>query len=74
MLRETLKAHTDTITIRIPVKYVNHNLEILVFPIEEIENISNKKKSSKYNFSDLTGKIKWKGDAVLEQRKLRSEW
>lgn len=28
----------------------------------------------KYNFSDLAGKLKWKGDAVAEQRTLRDEW
>lgn len=74
MLREHLIAHTDTITIKIPPKYVNHNLEILVYPVEEVEKIINNKKSFKYNFSDLAGKIKWKGDAVAEQRKLRNKW
>lgn len=74
MLRENLRASTDTLTIRIPAKYVNHTLEVLVFPVEEIENLTNKNKSSGYNFSDLTGKIKWKGNAVSEQRKLRDEW
>lgn len=29
---------------------------------------------SRYDFSDLTGKLDWKGDAVQEQRKLRDEW
>ena len=28
----------------------------------------------KYNCSDLVGKLKWKGDAVAEQRRLREEW
>jgi hypothetical protein len=27
-----------------------------------------------YNFSELSGRLKWKGDAVEEQRKLRDEW
>jgi len=27
-----------------------------------------------YDFSDLVGKLQWKGDAVSEQRKLRDEW
>ncbi len=27
-----------------------------------------------YDFSDLTGQLKWSGDAVKEQRKLRDEW
>lgn len=28
----------------------------------------------KYDFSDLSGKLNWEGDAVLEQRRLRDEW
>ena len=27
-----------------------------------------------YDFSDLVGKLQWKGDAVEEQRLLRDEW
>jgi len=28
----------------------------------------------KYNFSDVVGKLEWRGGAVEEQRKLRDEW
>lgn len=28
----------------------------------------------KYDFSDLSGKLSWQGDAVAMQRKLRDEW
>ena len=28
----------------------------------------------KYDFSDLVGRLQWKGDAVAEQRSLRDEW
>lgn len=27
-----------------------------------------------YDFSDLAGGLRWQGDAVKEQRKLRDEW
>ncbi len=27
-----------------------------------------------YDFSELAGKLKWKGDAVKAQRNLRDEW
>lgn len=37
-----------------------------------------KQKSSistlKYSFSDLCGKLSWKGDAVAAQRSIRNEW
>lgn len=28
----------------------------------------------KYNFTDIAGKLSWKGDPVAAQRKLRDEW
>lgn len=28
----------------------------------------------KYDFSDLAGKLQWRGDAVAEQRRMRKEW
>ena len=28
----------------------------------------------RYSFRDLAGKLKWSGDAVAEQRRLRDEW
>ncbi len=27
-----------------------------------------------YDFSDVAGKLNWRGDAVAEQRSLRDEW
>jgi len=28
----------------------------------------------RYDFSDLAGKLEWKGDALVQQRQLRDEW
>jgi hypothetical protein len=28
----------------------------------------------RYDFSDISGKLQWEGDAVSVQRKLRDEW
>lgn len=33
-----------------------------------------KSRKSSYDFSDLSGTLEWKGDAVTEQRRLRNEW
>ncbi len=30
--------------------------------------------SGRYDFSDLVGKLLWRGDAVAMQRQLRDEW
>ena len=32
------------------------------------------KRSPNYRFSDLCGKLSWKGDAVATQRSIRDEW
>ncbi|MBK8568433.1 MAG: hypothetical protein IPN76_35290 [Saprospiraceae bacterium] len=29
---------------------------------------------NRYDFSDLAGKLEWKGDAVAQQRLMRDEW
>jgi hypothetical protein len=73
MLREIIKPHTDIITIQIPKEYIDHNIEVIVFPFEEIQKPA-KKKKMKYDLSDLTGKLKWNGNSVDEQRKIRDEW
>ncbi|MBE9235238.1 hypothetical protein IQ227_04065 [Anabaena aphanizomenioides LEGE 00250] len=36
--------------------------------------ISTDKKPKKYDFSDLMGRLNWRGDAVEMQRSLRDEW
>ena len=33
-----------------------------------------KTENQKIDFSDIAGKLSWKGDAVEEQRKIRAEW
>ncbi len=30
--------------------------------------------SARYDFSDLVGKLSWRGDALKEQRRIRDEW
>jgi hypothetical protein len=36
--------------------------------------VSDQHLSSRYNFSDLAGRLTWQGDAVATQRMLRDEW
>ena len=55
--------------IQLPSEYENRRLEVIVTTIDDPN--STKKK---YDFSDLSGKLEWKGDAISEQKKLRNEW
>lgn len=39
-----------------------------------ISSISKDTMETKYDFSDLVGKLSWKGNALVIQRELRNEW
>ncbi|MBE9201076.1 MULTISPECIES: hypothetical protein [unclassified Nodularia (in: cyanobacteria)] len=45
------------------------NIVVVLNPVS-----SNEEQKHRYDFSDLLGKLNWKGDAVAIQRTLRDEW
>lgn len=45
-------------------------VKIISEPTHQIKNAP----KPTYDFSDLSGKLQWKGDAVAEQQMLRNEW
>ena len=45
------------------------NVVVVMTPAESVTQ-----PKQKYNFSDLSGKLAWKGDAVKMQQALRDEW
>lgn len=45
------------------------NVVIVMTPAESVPQ-----SQQKYDFSDLSGKLAWKGDAVKTQQALRDEW
>ena len=51
----------------VPSAFSDMDIEVLAFPAQEA-------KARLYDFSDLAGKLAWRGDAVREQRALRDEW
>jgi hypothetical protein len=58
-----------TVEIELPEAYRNKKVKVTVTPLEETEE-----PPKKYDFSKFVGKLKWDGDALAEQRKLRDEW
>jgi len=70
-IRKIIENSSNSITIDLPEEYVNKKIEVLILHVEESNGQLTK---PKYDFSDLVGKLKWEGDAVAEQRKLRDEW
>jgi len=57
----------------VPTTFIDKNVEVVlvIHEKEDVVEISGKKK---FDFSDLYGKLEWKGDAFAEQKKIRSEW
>jgi hypothetical protein len=68
-IRKIVDTADNPLTIELPDEFKNRKVEIIILPIGEKED-----PNKVYDFSDLVGKLNWKGDAVAEQRKLRDEW
>ncbi len=68
-VRKIIEKASNPLSIELPEEYTNHKVEVIVLSLEEKEE-----PKKKYDFSDLVGKLKWEGDALAEQRKLRDEW
>ena len=66
-IRAIVHPKGKTVSITIPSEFIDLDIEIVAFPASE-------SKKAPYDFSGLAGKLKWRGDAVKEQRKLRDEW
>jgi hypothetical protein len=68
-IRKIIENATTPLMIELPESYQNKKVEVIILPLEE-----KKEPPEKYDFSDLIGKLEWKGDALAEQRRLRDEW
>ena len=55
------------VSVEIPREFSAYTCRVIVVPLQEV-------KKQNYDFSDIAGKLQWKGDAVAEQRRLRDEW
>jgi hypothetical protein len=69
-IRQIIEKASIPLMVDIPDEYKDRRVEVIVRPLDEPKEQPQKK----YDFSDLFGKLEWKGDAVAEQRKLRNEW
>ena len=53
----------------VPVELPAGTVELVL-----VVGVSPQPNGSKYNFTDVVGRLEWQGDALKEQRKLRDEW
>lgn len=68
-VRKIIDNYKNPLTIELPKDYENKKLEVIVMALDDAAN-----GTGKYDFTDLAGKLEWKGDALTEQKKLRDEW
>ena len=73
VLTQFIKPINGRITIAIPDDYADKELEVTIRPLPQ-NATSEATDENKYDFSDLVGKLQWKGDALKEKQKLRNEW
>jgi hypothetical protein len=71
-LRHIIKSTNKSLIIDLPEEYSNKELEVIIFPLIDDKKEAQQKK--KYDFSQFVGKLKWQGNALEEQKKLRNEW
>ncbi len=66
--RQIMHPNNTQLCVTVPESFVGLDLEVLVLPLPE------KPARKGYDFSDLVGQLKWVGNALEEQRRLRDEW
>ena len=66
-LERVVRPRRNRISLEIPRKFGKCTFRVVMIPFVEDEK-------PRYDFSDLVGKLQWKGDAVKEQRRIRDEW
>ncbi len=67
VLERIVRPKRNRVSFEVPKEYSQCVCKVIVYTVEE-------GKKPRYDFSDVVGKLRWKGDAVKEQRALRDEW
>ena len=67
VLERLVRPKRNRVSFEVPKGYSKYVCKVIVFPVEDGSRPT-------YDFSDIVGKLRWKGDAVKEQRALRDEW
>lgn len=70
-IRTQVRPRDGRVTVDIPPGYPQTLYELILLPVE---SAGNPEEGARHDFSDLAGRLQWKGDAVAEQRALRGEW
>jgi|SaaInl8_200m_RNA_FD_contig_31_1231472_length_535_multi_5_in_0_out_0_1 hypothetical protein len=68
-VRQIKKIAGNKLFLNIPKDFQQEQVEVIILPY-----YSKKQNKTKYDFSSFAGKLKWKGNAVKQQREIRNEW
>jgi len=81
MITINLKQRTKKnghLVLDVPTTLIEKDVDVIVVIREKDETLGEKNRGKKikkkYDFSQLYGKLEWKGNALAEQKKIRSEW
>ena len=67
-MNKILHPKSDKLSIQLSPDMVDTDVEVVIMPLRE------QRRKKAYDYTNLAGKLQWRGDAVKEQRKLRDEW
>ena len=70
-LKTHVRPRNRRVSVLIPPDFPQSLYELILFPVEAADAPAT---PSGYDFSDLAGRLKWRGDAVAAQRAIRDEW
>lgn len=57
----------NRISVTVPEEYSSYSFQVILVPFRD-------EPPPQYDFSDLAGKLQWKGDPVKIQRRMRDAW
>lgn len=66
-IQTVVRPRRNRISLTVPEEYSAYSFQVILVPFRENE-------PKKYDFTDLVGKLQWKGDPVKIQRRMRDAW
>lgn len=70
-IRTHVRPRNRRVSVQIPPDFPQALYELILIPVDSKDAET---APSRYDFSDLAGRLKWKGDSVAAQKAIRNEW
>lgn len=66
-IQTIVRPRRNRISLTVPEEYSAYSFQVILVPFREGEQKT-------HDFTDLVGKLQWKGDPVKIQRRMRDAW